>query len=1307
MVSNSETVGGRKTNWAVKSDSLQQTMRALQRKLRLAAAIAAGLAIAGFTPRSFATDGTWANPAVATPTLTTTTTGGVYTSSSTLAVGDAVTATASTGGLTNNRVYYVVAANAGSYTLSATPGGSAITGVTTSGTQITSNGILTWDATTATDTQSAASWNTVPSGTDATATVASDTHLGNDAVTIKNAVTIGTLNFSPTSNDLNLISSNNGTTTTLSALTFATSTGTPTINDTSSTGKVLRLGLNDASYGQGKIKINGTQGLVLNATQNSTTAGFIRIEAVDWSGFTNGSGGVGTLTLQSGNITTEAGNVLGSGTGALNLVIGNGSSSGGAVAPELALGNNADIQVNNLDGTSNGLVSGASRTLTIGAGNGTNVGFAGTIGQTAGGVNTNTNLSKIGSGTQTISGNIVSATGTVTVNGASGTLVLSGSGDSYGGTTTVTAGSLNLTGSLTGATAITVNGGTLSESSAGVIGSAAASLSVSSGTATLGGANSYTSTTAVSGTGTLNINNTAALGSGAFTISGGTIDNTSTAAVASQTNNPAITLGGSFAYSTSAGTASNNLNLGTGAVSMGADYTITLNGAGALTFGGVLTNTADSVRTLTVNNGTVTTSTSGVSFGGLALTGAGSTARVDIINGSGNATITGPVTDGVSAGSGLTYSGTGVLTLAGNDTYTSTTTVGSGSGTAGSASTLVLAGNNTSATGAVNVGNGATLRLTNVNGVAGSALSLFNGSTLQLRSDTNGATFTPASITQIPTSAAINFDVNQALSGSNATLNLAGAISVNNTGGSNTDTFNVTGGNGYTLGLGALTVAEGILNLNPTTANLAIASITNGSDNTNGSYLIETTGAGNVTFTGNITADTGKSLHLTVGTVGASTGSVTLSGTDSWNGANSGSSVTLNSGTLVLNSTSALGGNLQTLTIAGGTLDAGVAINTNPGSNMAQTWSGDFTFAGSNNLNLGTGAVTLSANRQVTVNASTLTVGGAIGDGSSGYSLTKAGNGVLALSGASTYGGGTTINAGTLTLAPSSGTNNVSASKYINVGSGSFFNVTAVNGTTNNSFALKGTGTQSTSQILGGSGTVTGAVAVANGATLSAGTNSGGATVTGGTGTVPATGSANSVGALSTGALTFGAGGNFAVKISDLNADSSTGVGNPGTAGANYDTVAASGAIKVTSTSGSGFNVQLLGSGSGSGGASANFDAGANYKFQLASYTSTTGLTHAPTTNGATEILTGASADSVDTGKFVLDTSNFTTANPTAVSSDFFLEAVGTGSGAGDLDVVYQGYSAAPEPGTAMLVLAGAMPMLTARRRRKRVNNAD
>jgi autotransporter-associated beta strand protein len=107
--------------------------------------------------------------------------------------------------------------------------------------------------------------------------------------------------------------------------------------------------------------------------------------------------------------------------------------------------------------------------------------------------------------------------------------------------------------------------------------------------------------------------------------------------------------------------------------------------------------------------------------------------------------------------------------------------------------------------------------------------------------------------------------------------------------------------------------------------------------------------------------------------------------------------------------------------IQGGSIDntSGAAITTSTW-NPRQEWGGNWTFIGSNgansNLFLGNGAVGLTATRQVTVQnaATTLSVGGIISG--SGFGLTKAGDGTLELRGANTYNGATTVTAGTLAL---------------------------------------------------------------------------------------------------------------------------------------------------------------------------------------------------------------------------------------------------------------------------------------------------
>ncbi len=183
---------------------------------------------------------------------------------------------------------------------------------------------------------------------------------------------------------------------------------------------------------------------------------------------------------------------------------------------------------------------------------------------------------------------------------------------------------------------------------------------------------------------------------------------------------------------------------------------------------------------------------------------------------------------------------------------------------------------------------------------------------------------------------------------------------------------------------------------------------------------------------------------------------LTLGGANTFDGG-----LTLNAGSLNINnggvdsSASAIG--TGTLTINGGTLGnthgSAVALATN----NAQTWAGNFAFAGPDDLDMGTGAVTMTANRVVTVNAGNLTVGGAISG--SGKSLTKAGVGTLTLTAANGYTGGTIVNAGTLALGLD---NALASSGAVTIGGGVMAigaHAQAVNGVTLTSGSITGNGT--------------------------------------------------------------------------------------------------------------------------------------------------------------------------------------------------------------------------------------------------------
>ena len=124
-------------------------------------------------------------------------------------------------------------------------------------------------------------------------------------------------------------------------------------------------------------------------------------------------------------------------------------------------------------------------------------------------------------------------------------------------------------------------------------------------------------------------------------------------------------------------------------------------------------------------------------------------------------------------------------------------------------------------------------------------------------------------------------------------------------------------------------------------------------------------------------------------------------------------------GTVNIKKAAAFGGVAGTLTMLGGTLD-----NTSAGAltllDYPQAWNGDFAFAGSHNLDMGAGSVSMNAARTVTVNAGTLRVAGDFSFGNL-YPFTKAGAGTLQMDGTiGTMIGNVTVNGGTLEL---SGTN--------------------------------------------------------------------------------------------------------------------------------------------------------------------------------------------------------------------------------------------------------------------------------------------
>ena len=296
----------------------------------------------------------------------------------------------------------------------------------------------------------------------------------------------------------------------------------------------------------------------------------------------------------------------------------------------------------------------------------------------------------------------------------------------------------------------------------------------------------------------------------------------------------------------------------------------------------------------------------------------------------------------------MAKSGSASLTLAGNNSYTG--------GTAVNAGTLVLSGDNVSATGATAVSG--TLQLQNANAIASSALTLNSGGTLSLLADAD-TTFNTASLT-MNTGGNNNFLVNALTGvGNGHTLTIA-----NNAGlGNGNTTIDVTSTTGDTLKFGSSfgVSANGSSAWGgPETAfNLTGANvILNGMSASDGGMSVSSSTGNTLTINGNVSYNTARTFYAKV-----NSGTLILNNTDtgSHSGANWGFYANLNGGTLCLNAANAINGNSAgshyTLLLNSGTLDNTSGADLTEANNPTVGLNGDFTFAGTYSLNLGTGNV--------------------------------------------------------------------------------------------------------------------------------------------------------------------------------------------------------------------------------------------------------------------------------------------------------------------------------------------------------------
>ena len=866
--------------------------------------------------------------------------------------------------------------------------------------------------------------------------------------TLDNNFTIDGLQFKATPTGVTSVTLNQGSTGTLTIAPSSTSSGISVDADGGNSVINAPLVASNANVASQTWSVDGT-----GANGSSlTVAGPLTISArivktgggaLTLSGVNSGTGG---LTLNAGTLNINSNTALGTGT----FTIAPGTTINNSLGSSVDLtGTNPAMNwngsftftgSNDLNLGTGAVILGGNATLTTSAGT---LSVGGTISDAS----STRSLTKAGAGTLaiggivSIGGNLAVAEGTGTFSGAtntiggsvttSGTAFTMNGGSTIGAGLSVTAGTATMNGANTITGSVAVTGGTLT---LGGVNTITAGVSVATGTLNLNGANTIASGVTLN-SGSLNIGHAQALGANAFTIASGTINNTSGAAVTLPNNN-AQSWNGSFTF-----TGTSSLNMGNGAVTLGASPTLTLS-ANTFTVGGViddgartfnLTKTGAGTLTLgaantyggttVINQGTVnlgvtqnlSAATNGLTFGTAA--GGANVATLTLASGV-NATFGGAFlvqTNSTSANTiniptGQTVRLNGSVTVGYNSDVNSTTKL-----TATGAGTLSIgaAGQPTNAN--VQIGNGQTTNISNAATVDLTGLSTFyanlGAGTFKIGDPTNagGTAAAPSTLLLAPASTIIA----SAITADSPSTGVVQLISL----GSGANEFNAT-----TITIGGSTGrGSGTLNFNGASGTLKIRNLagTGRADMNvqNGSISTGSSPVGTVDLSGH-----GADLLLGTLTIGGRSGATTANGTGifTYDVASGGGLDATTINVASRTGTTGTSGNVTGTLSVGATATIGTLTMATNSSSASTT--GDATAS----VNISAGTITIG-----TVTMGVNTVSGATGNGSDTIATLAISGGTTTVSTAFSMGAQNSANNAATTVNTATSTLNISAGSLI------------------------------------------------------------------------------------------------------------------------------------------------------------------------------------------------------------------------------------------------------------------------------------